>query len=68
MYVRKPPQICLNSPGFPFRLYIIFSFGMHDANSFVNLADAGGCSFTNALQAEFVFIDFYQRCISQGYS
>ena len=42
--VRKPPQIFLNSPGFPFKLYIIFSFARHDANSSVHLADVGGCS------------------------
>lgn len=42
--VRKPPQIVLNSPGFPFRLYIIFLFGIHDANSLVHLADVDGCS------------------------
>lgn len=39
--VRKPPQICLKSPGFPFKLYIVFPFSIHD--SLVHLADVGGC-------------------------
>ena len=41
-YVRKQPQIFWNSPCLPFKLYIIFSLGMHDASSFVHLANVGG--------------------------
>ncbi len=57
-----------NSSGFPFKLYIIFSFGIHDASPLVHLVDVGGCSSFHLLAVLInlsLFLVTYHRCVTQ---
>lgn len=77
IYVRKPFHTFVNSPGLPFKMYIIFSFGMHDANLFAHQANVGDSSSFQYLALRFIgynecnsnkfkltFIGFQNKCIT----